>query len=353
LVGDFSERRPSITTQFRAKTKKKLKMTKTFDKMTATEVFKEAARTALELQLENASSVEAVQDVLSRITPTDSEAQPEEVDRRRSPRIQPKPHAEPEEEAEGPEDEAEETDDEGEFLSLPPGPRQARVQKLRELLHPAAKVGSKRKHRAFNEVRWEEIEAAYMVKNKRLPFNSTRVPLPPAKLRAFRGHVDVVVSTSPPDVNLWTKDNVKELAKDVFRYTGFSFDSVTLEVDSEVDMKNKELGVNGRADVVISQNKEHVVVVECKRGSLYYSKGMAQTMLAAETLLAKKIKDDSPDTCIYGLLTGATSWTWMRLDATEGRFFGTFIDPENATDSAEAMASIAYGILLGKPITET
>jgi hypothetical protein len=79
---------------------------------------------------------------------------------------------------------------------------------------------------------------------------------------------------------------------------------------------------------------------------------MAQMMLAAETLLAKKIKDNAPDTCIYGLLTGSTNWTWMRLDATEGRFFGTVIDPENVTDSAEAMASIAYGILLGKPITK-
>jgi hypothetical protein len=31
-----------------------------------------------------------------------------------------------------------------------------------------------------------------------------------------------------------------------FRYTGFAFGSVTLEVDSEIDLKNKELEGNGR-----------------------------------------------------------------------------------------------------------
>lgn len=100
-------------------------------------------------------------------------------------------------------------------------------------------------------MRWDEIEAAYTVKHKRLVHKPTPVPLSPAQQRALRDHVDVVVATIPQDINFWTEDNMKEIAKSVFRYAGYAFDNGTLVVDSDVDFKNKELGTNGRADVVI------------------------------------------------------------------------------------------------------
>ncbi|KAE9029137.1 hypothetical protein PF011_g1226 [Phytophthora fragariae] len=84
--------------------------------------------------------------------------------------------------------------------------------------NPDSKVDRKTKHHGFNEVRWDEIEAAYTVKHKRLVFKPTAVPLSPAQQRTFRDHVDVVVATSPQDVNFWTEDNMKEMARSVFRY---------------------------------------------------------------------------------------------------------------------------------------
>jgi hypothetical protein len=323
---------------------------------------REAAVEALLRALDNARTQEAKEEVLARVLLAVDDVDVTAVTRRRSPRTHLARVLKEEPEQETPEDEEpdeealedEETEEDEVFPPpLPTGPRQTRVKKLKALLHPEAKVGHKRKHRAFNEVRWEEIEAAYKVKHKRLKFKPTSVPLPPAQQRAFRDHVDVVVATSPQDINFWTEDNVKELAKSVFRYAGYAFDNVTLTVDSEVDMKNKEIGVNGRADVVITKDDQDIVIIESKRGSVNYSRGMAQMMLAAETLLAKKLKNNSPDACIYGLLTGSVGWTWMYLDSKEGRFHVTAIDPENVQDSTEKMASIAHGILLGKPIVKT
>jgi len=308
------------------------------------EVMKEAARRALELALANARSEDALEAIYRGVVAAGvgNAAAP----RRRSPRV----HASPELKEDEPEQE--EPDDEELFPPVPIGPRQARVRKLREFLHPDTKVGHKRKRRAFNEVRWEEIEAAYKVNHKMLVFKPTSAPLPEEHQEAFRKHLKVLVATSPEDINRWTEDNVKEMAKVVFRYAGYAFDNVTLEVDSEVDVKNKELGVNGRADIVVKKEDQDIVIVECKRGSVNYSKGVAQMVLAAETLLAKKLKD-SPNSCMYGLLTGSMGWTWMYLDSKEGRFNVTSIDAENVKESAEKMATIAYGILLGKPIVKT
>ncbi|KAE9047194.1 hypothetical protein PR002_g1163 [Phytophthora rubi] len=184
--------------------------------------------------------------------------------------------------------------------------------------NPDSKVDRKTKRRGFNEVRWDEIEAAYTVKHKRLVFKPTPVPLSPAQQRTFRDHVDVVVATSPQDVNFWTEDNMKEMARSVFRYAATPS---TMSLSSKGDQDS--------------------VIVECKRDSANYSKGMEQMVLEEQTLLAKKLENNSPNTCIYDLLTGSTGWTGMYLDSKEGRFHGTAIDPQHVKYSAEKMAAIA------------
>ncbi|KAE9200867.1 hypothetical protein PF005_g15180 [Phytophthora fragariae] len=95
-------------------------------------------------------------------------------------------------------------------------------------------------------------------------------------------------------------------------------------------MINEELGVSGRADVVISKDDTRLVVVQCKRAVNSYSKGMAQMMLAAETVLAAELRhNESSKACVYGLLAGSVAWTWMRLDSKEGRFYLTSIDAKD------------------------
>jgi len=321
------------------------------------EVMKEAAMKAVARAFDNAQSMAARTELLATAVLMAGGVQPDVVAPRRSARIHPTSKAEqhePEEERpEKPETEDEPEEDPAPSPSLlePRDPRQARVKKLKALLFPDVKVGRKRKHRAFNEVRWGEIRSAYMVDNKRLTFTPTPKELPPAQRKDFRKRVKVIMSRSPEDIGFWSEDTVKGLAEDVFTYAGQAFKKDTVKIDAEITLRNEELGVNGRADVVVSKKGHQLVVVECKRGSVNYGNGMAQMMLAAETLLATKIENDS-EKRIYGLLAGSTMWTWMHLDDTEGRFFNSPIDPNDVQGSAGKMAEIAHGILLGLPITK-
>ncbi|KAE9286000.1 hypothetical protein PR003_g26435 [Phytophthora rubi] len=90
----------------------------------------------------------------------------------------------------------------------------------------------------------------------------------------------------------WADDDIKELTRIVFRHAGNSVDYTKMKVESEVHLINKELNVTGRANMVISKNGQHLVVVDCKRAGIDYSKDTAQMMLAAEILLTEKLKND-------------------------------------------------------------
>lgn len=331
------------------------------------EVMKEAAMKALARAFDNAPSLEAKSALLASAVVMAGDVQLDVVAPRRSGRLRAvKTKEEPEEEKpeeDEPEEDEPETKDEPEedpaprpsprpSLLQPRDPRQARVKKLKALLFPDAKVGQKRKHRAFSDVKWEEIEDAYMVDSSRLTFEPTPVPLPRAKAAELRRHLKWVIKASDADIGFWGEENVKGLARDVFTYAGAALRHDKVKIDFEQTMDNEELGVNGRADIVVKKGGQELVVVECKRGSVNYGKGMAQMMLAAETLLAAKIEANN-ENCVYGLLVGCSMWTWMYLDDTEGRFHNSYIDPNHVQDSAEDMAAIAHGILLGKPITKS
>jgi hypothetical protein len=279
-----------------------------------------------------------------RLRAAKAKEEPEEV----------KPEEPEEEKPEQPEtkDEPEEDPAPRPSLLQPRDPRQARVRKLQALLYPDAKVGQKRKHRAFSDVKWKEIEDAYMVDSTRLTFEPTPVPLPRAKAADLRRHLKWVLKASNDDVGFWGEENVKGLAKDVFTYAGAALRHDKVKIDFERTMDNEELGVNSRADIVVKKGGQELVVVECKRGNVNYGQGMAQMMLAAETLLSQKIKANN-ENCVYGLLAGCSMWTWMYLDDTEGRFHNSYIDPNHVQHSAEEMAAIAHGILRGKPITKS
>ncbi|KAE9294247.1 hypothetical protein PF008_g24604 [Phytophthora fragariae] len=120
----------------------------------------------------------------------------------------------------------------------------------------------------------------------------------------------------------WADDDIKELTRIVFRHAGNSVDYTKMKVESEVHLINKELNVTGRANMVISKNGQHLVVVDCKRAGIDYSKDTAQIMLAAEILLTEKLKnDESSSAGIDGLLAGSVAWIWLRLGSTEGRFY--------------------------------
>ncbi|KAE9100338.1 hypothetical protein PF010_g14853 [Phytophthora fragariae] len=214
--------------------------------------------------------------------------------------------------------------------SPPSVPRLARVAKLKRLLYPDADTVGGKGRLSFNEVKWEQIGAAYKVKYKTLGFKPTLLELPSSTHCTLMDQVAELLRTSNIDLMLWSGNETKDLIRLVVRYAGDSPEDSKVKVSSGCTMINEELGVSGRADVVISKDDTRLVVVQCKRAVNSYSKGMAQMMLAAETVLAAELRhNESSKACVYGLLAGSVAWTWMRLDSKEGRFYLTSIDAKD------------------------
>lgn len=239
-------------------------------------------------------------------------------------------------------------------LSAKPDPHKARVKKLTAMLHPEKAVGEKRK-RALNDVTWNDIREAYEVDCKKLKFIPTKVALPKKDLASLVAQVEKRERYNDEEPLSWNEGTVKSLVDDVLMAAGDATNKGFYKIQTEEYLDNEELGVGGRADMVMKERKgtREFIVIECKGKGGSMEQGLAQMMLAAETLLAKKLEsNEAPDECVvYGLVAHCCVWQWVRLDRKEGRFHRTMVDADNFVSCMTDMASIAHGILRNEPIT--
>jgi hypothetical protein len=277
--------------------------------------------------------------------------------RRRSPRVHQTPKVEEEEEPQREEEPAAEEPNNSPCRApespTPETPlRMARVNKLRRLLDPATSaVGQKRK-RAFNEIVWDDIKAAYEVDGEQLLFEPTPIPLPKHKVKELVATVKNVLKTNDRQPMMWEEGAAASVAEAVLRTAGSCIK--TVKVKKEAWLTNDELALHGRADMMVSKGARKLIVVECKRTETgAWTRGLAQMTIAAETVLSEMLQDnEDSDDCVYGLLMNHVGWTWMRLDRHEGRFHDTYLNMNSISTSIASMASIAYGFMLEQPVTK-
>ncbi|KAF4027798.1 hypothetical protein GN244_ATG20554 [Phytophthora infestans] len=98
----------------------------------------------------------------------------------------------------------------------------------------------------------------------------------------------------------WNESTVGEIVAVVLRATGDAMPNNGFTVQGQQTLSNKELGLNGRADMVVLTGSRRIVVAKGKHGESSWSQGMAQMTLAAGIVLRDTIAEyGHTDECVW------------------------------------------------------
>lgn len=228
--------------------------------------------------------------------------------------------------------------------------RVAAIRKLCNTDEPAPTAGTKRKYAAFSDFSWEQIKGIYEDNGCLMEFKPAEKSVPDDVLDRLTKNVKDVIDTSNPVIMSWNETVVDKMVDLVLRAAATAADGQSITVEGQQNLTNDELGLNGRADMMVTKGSRRIVVVECKRGEGSWSQGLAQMALAAECVLSDKIAQDANTTeCVYGLLAHCMEWTWFRLDKNEGRIHSTCFVPKLLKPTLAEQSGIAFSILSELP----
>ncbi|KAG7375432.1 hypothetical protein PHYBOEH_002553 [Phytophthora boehmeriae] len=236
--------------------------------------------------------------------------------------------------------------------------RSDRIRQIRELIRQLAAfdvhVGDKRSQSAaFGVFDWDgHLSKFYSDKRGALlhlkPPNSS---VPEEKIDLLHNVAEIVIQTTGTNNLLACKESVLQELIDLTVRVGVS-DCIDVKVDVNVDLNSSELDVNIQVDWLLTSNKrKRVVVVHCKRGGGCFSKGLAQMVFGAETILGQILQESpSSDESVYGIATNFMVWQFLQLNRHEARFCDVFFKMNKRQESMDELASIVSGLLKDDPL---